>query len=142
MNAAEKDGAHELVRSEFGWTLDLFDLERLRVLLVGPQRHLLAQHPSIFTPPFFPQAGGESLSESRDTLVIDHVDSDHALATWLSRRLTLAGFQVWCRGTAPFAGENQDESVRKLIDLRATQYIPVLSQSSMADELLPQRRTQ
>ena len=98
LTAAEKDGAHELVRSEFGWKLDLFDLERLRVLLVGPQRHLLAQHPSIFTPPFFPQAGGESLSESRDTLVVDHVDSDHALATWLSRRLTLAGFRVWCRG--------------------------------------------
>lgn len=139
LNAADKDGAHELVQSEFGWKLDLFDLERLRVLLVGPQRHLLAQHPSIFTPPFFPQAAGESLSESRDTLVIDHVDSDHALATWLSRRLTLAGFRVWCRGTAPFAGEDQDESVRKLIDLRATQYIPVLSQSSMADELLLER---
>ena len=139
LNAVEKDSAYELVQRDFGWNLDLFDLERLRVLLVGPQRHLLAQHPSIFTPPFFPQAGGESLAESRDTLVIDHVDTDHALATWLSRRLTLAGFRVWCRGTAPLAGENQDDSVRKLIELRASQYIPVLSQASMADELLLER---
>jgi hypothetical protein len=118
LTAADKDRARELVASKYGWELDLYDLERLRVQLVGPQRHLIAQHPSIFTTPFFPQAGGQSLAESRDTLLIDHVDVDHALATWLSRRLTLAGYRTWCRGTAPMAGENPDDSVRKLIELR------------------------
>lgn len=139
LNAAEKDGAHSLVTQEFGWKLDLFDLERLRALLVGPQRHLVAQHSSIFAPPFFPQSGGESLSESRDTLVIDHIDADHALATWLSRRLTLAGFRTWCRGTAPLAGENPDDSVRKLIELRTKQYLPIASSATIADELFLER---
>ena len=139
LNAADKDAAHKMLAQEFGWKLDLYDLERFRALLVGPQRHLVAQHPSIFTPPFFPQAGGKSLSESRDTLVIDHIDADHALATWLSRRLTLAGFRTWCRGTAPLAGENPDDSVRKLIDLRAKQYLPVASAASVADELFLER---
>lgn len=139
LTAADKDRAHELVLTRYGWTLDLYDLERLRVLLVGPQRHLIAQHPSIFTPPFFPQSGGVSLAESRDTLIIDHVDADHALATWLSRRLTLAGYRTWCRGTAPMAGENPDDSVRKLIELRGCQYLPVLSEASLSDALLLER---
>lgn len=139
LNAADKDRAHAMVAKEYGWTLDLYDLERLRVLLVSPQRHLLAQHPSIFTPPFFQQSGGQTLEDSRDTILIDHVDADHALATWLSRRLTLAGYRTWCRGTAPLAGEDPDVSVRKLIELRGCQYLPVLSEASLADELLLER---
>ena len=139
LNASEKDAAYKLVEDEFGWTLDLYDIERLRVQLVGPQRHLVAQHPSIFTAPFFPQAGGQSLAESRDTILIDHVDADHALATWLSRRLTLQGYRTWCRGTAPLAGENSDERVRKLLDLRAIQYMPVVSEASLSDQLFLER---
>lgn len=139
VNATDKDWAHELVSTKFGWTLDLYDLERLRVQLVGPQRHLLAQHPSIFTPPFFPQSGGQSLAESRDTILIDHVDADHAFATWLSRRLTLAGYRTWCRGTAPLAGEDPDDSVRRLIELRACQYLPIVSQASVGDALFLER---
>lgn len=139
LSAAEKDRANDLVSKNYGWTLDLYDLERLRVQLVSPQRHLIAQHPSIFTPPFFPQSGGQSLAESRDTVLIDHVDADHALATWLSRRLTLAGFRTWCRGTAPMAGEDPDNSVRKLIELRGCQYLPVVSEASLADGLFLER---
>lgn len=139
LNAADKDRAHEMISKKYGWILDLYDLERLRVQLVSPQRHLLAQHPSIFAPPFFPQSGGQSLAESRDTILIDHVDADHALATWLSRRLTLAGYQTWCRGTAPLAGEDPDASVRKLIDLRGCQYLPVVSEVSLADGLFLER---
>lgn len=139
LTAADKDRAHDLVSKNYGWILDLYDLERLRVQLVSPQRHLLAQHPSIFTPPFFPQAGGQSLAESRDTILIDHVDANHALATWLSRRLTLAGYRTWCRGTAPLAGEDPDASVRKLIDHRGCQYLPVVSEASLADALFLER---
>jgi hypothetical protein len=139
LSASEKDFAHRLVKDEFGWDLDLFDIERLRVQLVGPQRHLIAQHTSIFSPPFFPQSGGQSLWESKDTILIDHVDADHALATWLSRRLTLAGYRTWCRGTAPLAGESPDETVRQLMVARAQQYLPVLSDMSLSDPLFTER---
>jgi len=70
LTASEKDFAHKSVAESYGWTLDLFDLERLRVQLVGPQRHLVGQHPSIFTPAFFLQIGGQSIAESRDTLLV------------------------------------------------------------------------
>ena len=141
LTAAEKDFAHKFVSEKFGWTLDLFDLERLRVHLVGAQRHLIAQHPSIFTPPFFAQRGGQSIAESRDTILIDHVDGDHAMATWLARRLSLAGFRTWCHGTAPLAGENADETVRKLLETRASHYLPVLSASSLSHAVFLERCT-
>jgi hypothetical protein len=139
LNAVDKDRAHEQVERQFGWKLDLYDLERLRVQLVSPQRHLLAQHPSIFTPPFFAQVGGHSTAESRDTILIDHVDADHALATWLSRRLTLSGYRTWCRGTAPMAGEDPDASVRKLMEVRGCQYLPVVSDTSLSEALFLER---
>src|ERR1700733_6431796 len=141
LSASEKDSAHRLVAETYGWTLDLFDLDRLRVELVGPQRHLIAQHPSIFTPPFFPQRGGESIAESRDTLLIDHVAADHALATWLARRLSLAGYRTWCQGTAPLAGEDADNTVRKLLDVRTQLYLPVVSPASLSQAAFLERCT-
>lgn len=133
MSANEKDEAVAHVTSQFKWDLEIYDLERLRVLLSGNFRHLIAQHPAIFCPPFFPQRGGLSITESRDTLIIDHVPKDHALATWLSRRLTLQGFLTWCHGTAPLAGENIDQSVRELIQNRAAHYLPILSHTALND---------
>lgn len=141
LTASEKDFAHKFVTDKYQWTLDLFDIERLRAQLVGPQRHLIAQHSSIFAPPFFPQRGGQSIAESRDTVLIDHVAADHALATWLARRLSLEGFQTWCQGTAPLAGENADETVRKLLDTRANYYLPVCSSASLADGVFLERCT-
>jgi hypothetical protein len=141
LSASEKDEAHAFLRKTYGWTLDLFDMERLRVQLVSPQYRLIAQHPAIFPPPFFPQRGGQSIAESRDTILIDHVPTDHALATWLARRLSLAGFRTWCKGTAPLAGENEDESVRKLIEVRANQFLPVVTASSLDDNVFLERCT-
>jgi hypothetical protein len=129
----QNDVAKKQVWDEFGWTLELFDLERLRVRLTGDLRYLIARHPAIFCPPFFPTRGGLSISESRDTLIIDHFPADHALATWLARRLLVAGYRVWCYGTAPLAGESPDESVRLLIEKRAVRYLPILSSSSVTD---------
>ena len=109
VSASQKDDIKEAISSEFGWSLEIFDLERIRVRLAGDLRHLLAQHPSIFCPPWFPTKGGVSIAESRDTLVIDHVLDDHALAAWLARRLELAGYRTWCYGTAPLAGERVND---------------------------------
>ena len=65
--------------------------------------------------------------------MIDHVQDDHALATWLARRLQLAGHRMWCYGTAPLAGEGADESVRLLIEKRALHYLPILSSAALKD---------
>lgn len=139
LSASEKDFSIAQVATIYGWDLEIYDLERIRVLLAGSQRHLVAQHPAIFCPPWFPQRGGLSISDSADTLIIDHIVQDHALATWLARRLALEGFRCWCHGTAPLAGENADESVRTLIQRRAIQYLPILSPHSLSDRELMDR---
>jgi hypothetical protein len=131
--STKKESVKKKVQDKFGWTLELFDLERLRTRLAGELRHLLAHHISVFPPQFFPTRGGLSVSECRDTLIIDHHLDDHALATWLARRLQLCGHRVWCYGTAPLAGENADDSIRLLVSQRASRFLPILSATSIAD---------
>lgn len=133
ITSTQKDDIKEEVATRFGWTLDLYDLERIRTRLTGDLRYLIAQHPAIFCPPFFPRRGGLSIAECRDTLVIDHHSNDHALATWLARRLQLAGHRTWCYGTAPLAGEAADDSIRVLIAERALRYLPLISGASLGD---------
>lgn len=133
ITSTQKDEIKQTVLDTFGWKIELYDLERLRVRLATDLRSLIAQHPAIFCPPFFPTKGGISIAESRDTIVIDHLSDQHALATWLSRRLQLTGYRVWCYGTAPLAGENADESIKTLIKLRAAQFLPILSVQASSD---------
>lgn len=133
LTSSQRDAVKEKVRDRFGWNVEVFDIERLRIRLVGDLRHLIAQHAAIFCEPFFPKRGGLSVAESRDTVVIDHTPHNHALATWLARRLQLFGHRTWCYGTAPLAGETSDESVRILIEKRAVRYLPILSRDSIAD---------
>ncbi|MEZ5548075.1 MAG: hypothetical protein R3E74_09915 [Pseudomonadales bacterium] len=133
LSGDNRDKERNRIHEKYGWSIDFYDLERLRVLLSGPLRHLLAVHPAIFCPPWFPRRGGLSIAESRDTLVIDHAESDHAFAVWLSRRLSTEGYKTWCYGTAPLAGEDADSSIRELIETRAAQYLPILSTTALSN---------
>src|SRR6185295_11556329 len=89
--SAKRDEAIAFVERSFGWKLDLFGLERLRILLATVHPNVIANHPSIFCPPFFAQAGGLTIVSSPDYLIVDYADSDEALAVWIARRLMLEG---------------------------------------------------
>ncbi len=138
--ATERDRAVRESRDTYGWTLDLYGLERLRIMLATTHRQVVAQHPQIFCPPFVLVAGGLSLATSHDHIVIDHVDAEAALAHWLARRLMLAGYQVWCRGLAPLAGSSVTETIRGLLNNRAFRYVCVLSPTAIADAEFTSRR--
>lgn len=138
--ASERDSAVADIKAQFGWELELYGIERLRVLLVGPCRHVIAAHPQIFTPVFFHQAGGLTVVEARDHLVIDHAGIDEPLASWLTRRLRLAGYKVWSRSLAPIAGTSAGETVETLLKYRAVIYLPILSPAAIADTDLSDRR--
>lgn len=133
LSGNDKDNAKDEIKREFGWKLEIFDIERIRVLLTGQLRHLLAQHPAIFCPPWFPVRGGLSIAECRDTIVIDHLPNDHSLATWLSRKLAISGYKTWCYGLAPLVGEDKDDSINVLIEQRAIQYIPIITRESFTN---------
>lgn len=133
----ERDAAIAEVKRQFGWELELYGLERLRVQLASRSNHLLSAYPTIFNPRFFATVGGEFVEkEQRDLLLIDHVENDLAFASWLSRRLEISGYSVCCTGIAPFAGSNVDGTIRTLINRRAAKYIPVLSTTALTDENL------
>ncbi len=128
--ATERDEAHAFIKETAGWEFELYGLERLRVLLATTCKEVIANHPQIFCPPFFPAVGGLSISPRFDYLVLDHLDADNTMAQWLARRLTLAGFRVWCRNFAPLAGASANDSIKALIKTRAFRYLPVLSPAS------------
>src|SRR5687767_14522551 len=69
-SAGERDNAIEAIRTTYGWDLDLYGLERLRIMLTTTHHQLVAQHPQIFCPPFFQVAGGLSLSYSPDHVIV------------------------------------------------------------------------
>jgi len=125
---------------KYGWSVEFYDVERIRVLLTGPLKELVSKHPSIFVSPWFERRGGELIThEQRDLILIDHTTADHAFASWLFRKLCAAGYLVWCYGLAPLAGENADMSVRTLMRRRAARYLPVLSTLSVGDPNLRSR---
>jgi hypothetical protein len=138
--STERDNAIASVAKDFGFSLELYGIERLRVMLATTHDKVLAKHPQIFCPPFFPQAGGVSLAESRDYLIIDFFGADEALAVWLARRLSLAGFLVWCRALAPVAGSSLNETVESLVRRRAFRYLPILSGQALSNADYTARR--
>jgi hypothetical protein len=138
--ASERDEAVNHIRITYGWELELFGLERLRILLAVKHSRVLALHPQLFPPPFFPQAGGLALSEHRDHLVLDYHPHDEAVATWLTRKLRLAGYLVWCRALAPIGGSSLNETIESLIKARAFRYLAVLSPDSLMEPDITARR--
>ena len=134
IGATQKDAMRAETQRKYGWSIEFYDNERIRVMLVGPLKSIVGQHPAIFCSPWFERRGGVLVTqEQHDLVVIDHVPADHALATWLFRKLTAAGYDAWCYGAAPLAGENADQSVRTLIQQRAARYLPILSAASLDD---------
>lgn len=141
ISATDRDRAAGNVAERYGWELELYQLERLRALLVAAPK-LVAQHPQIFVPPFFARVGGLIATEARDTVLVDAVPADFALAGWLARRLVLQGYRVWSPVTAPLAGGSEHETIISLITSRAARVVSILSQASLADADACARRTQ
>jgi hypothetical protein len=140
-SANERDEAVAFIRREYGWKFELYGLERLRVLLATTHREVVAKHPQIFCPPFFLVAGGLSLAPCFDQVLIDDADTESPLALWIARRLTLAGYRVWCRHLAPLAGSSAAETIKALIRARAFRYLPILSPAAVESPDLTSRRS-
>ncbi len=134
IDVRKKDNMRAEIHERYGWSVEVYDIERIRVLLTGPLKSLVGKHPAIFVPPWFERRGGELVAhEQHDLILIDHLAVDHAFASWLFGKLSAAGYSVWCHGLAPLAGENADASIRTLIRQRAARYLPVLSSTSVTD---------
>lgn len=138
--AAERDSAIKEIRANYGFTLSLYGLERLRMLL-NKHPQLITQHPHIFHPAFFATQTIMNGTAPRDLLVIDNVVEDDTMATWLARRLQLEGYQVWSKATSPVAGSSVNETIEKLVKSRAFRLLQVMSPHSVAASDFNSRRS-
>jgi hypothetical protein len=139
-SATERDNAVKDIQAKFGFSLVLYGLERLRMLL-NKHTGLIAQHPHIFHPAFFQNQANVDGTAPRDLLVIDNVVNDNTLATWLARRLQIEGYQVWSRITAPIAGSSVNDTIEKLVKSKAFRLLQIMSPHSVSDTEFNARRS-
>ncbi|MHA2216997.1 MAG: TIR domain-containing protein [Candidatus Hodarchaeales archaeon] len=139
-NATERDEAITFISDDYGWSLELYGIERIRMLLSSTHERILNKHPHIFSPPFFPKAGGQPLSFSPDLIIIDFSESDEAIASWIARKLKLHGYIVWCRSIDPIGGESINDTTESLLEQRAALCLSLLSQPAIENTELSYRR--
>lgn len=133
-NATERDDAVKFIKDTYGWELDPFGMERLRLLLAARHRHLMARHPQIFTPAFFVFAPGTPVDSGEcDMLFISYAPADQTLALWLSRRLLADGFRVWCEDISLLGGMNRVQVIEQVIRTRSFRMLALYSNASLSN---------
>ncbi len=138
--AGDRDKAAKFIKQTYGWTLKTYGRERIRTLLAGRHRHLIARHPHIFTPAFFVDPPGAGPTEC-DTLFLSYASVDVALATWLARRLIAEGYRVWCEDISLLGGESRQQTIERIIQSRATRVLALYSIASLTDANVNLQRT-
>ncbi len=138
--AGERDEAVNSIRDEFGWSLELFGVERLRILLEAEHSQVIANHPIIFPPQFFPQETTPVVSIERKHLLISFAPQDSALAEWLSRRLTAEGYDVWCERFKTLSDEPYPDDPDEAIKNRAFAVIALYSRASLQNPEITRQR--
>jgi len=140
VTASQRDEAVGFITKKYNCELDLFNIERLRILLETKYPHIRSNHPQIFPPALL--AGLEQINrtEHRDHILIHYVNSDLALAEWLARKLTSEGYLVWCEHLRSLGGERYPEDIDGAIDKRISCLISLYSRASLTDPNVVRQR--
>jgi len=136
--AGERDEAVSFVSNKFGWRLNLFGIERLRILLDVTHPQVKGLHPQIFPPTLLalqPQS-----STLKDHVFISSAPEDRVLAGWLARRLVAEGYLVWYEDLNLLGGEVYPESVDEAIRDRAFCVIALYSRASLVNPEVTRQR--
>lgn len=141
VTAHQRDEAVEFIRDEFDWHLDLFDVERLRVLLEVNHPHIREQHPGIFPREFLEAQSRINTSTERNHLFIPSAgEDDRVFAEWLARKLTAEGYLVWCEQVKLLGGETYPDDVDVAIRDRTFRFLGLYSQTSLKNpDIIRQR---
>lgn len=140
ITASERDQAVLQIKNDFGWKLDLFGLERLRILLEVTHPELRKQHPQIFPPEFIKLQELGKDDRGRNHILIIYDPKDRVLAEWMTRKLTSAGYLVWCESFKLLGGDKFPDDVYDAIENRAFRVLSLYSNQSLNNpELIRQR---
>ena len=137
--ASQRDEAIAYIQNEFGWQLQLYGIERLRILLDVKHPQIKELHPSIFHPKFVLEQGQTNAAVDQAYLFISSVDEDGVFADWLTRKLTAEGYLVWCERFKLLGGETYPDDVDDAIKNRTFRFLGLYSQASVDQEIMRQR---
>lgn len=140
-STGDRDKAIKEVSQKYKWKVELFGVERLGTLLRSKHRHLIPQHPQIFTPVYFPPIIAGIDPTAQDFLFLDYADDDAVLGTWLARKLLASGYRAWCRGLSLLAGDRPAEVMENVIRNHACRVVALFSESSLRDPDVLVRRS-
>ncbi len=128
-SANERDEAVRSILEDYGWTLHLFGLERLRVLLDSKHPHIKQSHPAIFPPALLKGIENASREEAQDHLLIISAQADRIFAAWLARKLTADGYAVWYKTIKYLGDDHYPQDINKAIKTQTFRVIVVYSKS-------------
>ena len=141
LTAHQRDEAIAYIYKKFGWQLELFGVERLRILLDVSYPQIKKHHPGLFPPEFLAIQDRISASTERDRIFISCVPEDAALADWLTRKLTAEGYLVWCERFKLLGGETYPKAVDEAIKNRTFRFLGLYSQASLKNPEVMRQRT-
>lgn len=131
-SAGERDEVVRHIENEFGWQLDLYGVERLRVLLDGDGTTVKYRHPQIFPPDVLAFQEKNDFHRDRRHLLIGYAPEHFALAQWLTRRLTAEGYAVWCDRTT-LTNEPYPTDVEEAVRSRVSRVIALFCETWIRD---------
>jgi hypothetical protein len=138
--AGERDQAVARTLSDFGFALDLYGLERLRVLLDTKHPQIKFNHPQIFPPEFLQIQDKLKTAENKKHLFLSFAPADRIFAEWLTRKLTAEGYLVWCESYKILGGERYPNDVNSAIKNETFRMIALYSNASLVNaEVMRQR---
>jgi hypothetical protein len=140
-SAGERDEAVADIATLYGWRLELYGVERLRILLEVEFPDIRILHSQLFPPHFYAvPLPATPVMPQREHLFISAAPADKVVADWLAKKLTAEGYRVWYEGLALLGGESYPDDIDAAIRDRAVRVLGVYSQASLVDpEVMRQR---
>lgn len=142
ISASQRDEAINRIATDYGWMLDLFGLERLRVLLDGEYPDIKSRYPQIFPKSILElmdQFRSDSLSPK--IVFINYTSSDEPVASWLARRLASNGYGVWCDCTRHLCELPYPSDIEQALRTHIAAFISIESPDSQLDPLVIEQHT-
>ena len=130
ITVAARDNAIKDIKEKFGWSLKIFGLERLRVLLETNHPEVRANYPQIFPPEFFK---AQLPDRANTAIYILYSNEDAIFTTWLSQKLLSFGYRVWCDLTNHLLDESIPDDANEIIEYKAGIVLSVLSNAALMD---------
>ena len=135
-----RDEAVASIQEELGLRLELYGIERLRILLDVEYPDIKKRYQGIFPPEFLAIQEKIKTSAEQDHIFISSVNEDRVFADWLTRKLTSEGYLVWSEWFKLLGGETYFNDVNEAIKNRTFRFLGLYSQVSLTHpEVMRQR---